>query len=220
MIAGIAQGVGQSVFSQLQTAYSAKVSMAQYKYLAALARQQIKYNKAIAAKNISLTQDVGMRQSEQLYRVTSKLEGAQKAVSAGMGIGGGSVTTANLLEDTRIQSNIDQMAIRYGADMKSWQIQNDVNMKNWEEEVKIGQYNSAAKEVKKAAIWSGVMAIVTGGSGGGQIASGIGSLFSNSGTTQPTNVNNSMMNNPYNRAPAGYYQTGGTKVPQYLSVNS
>ena len=206
--------------SQIGTAMSAIASKKQYKYLQELTRVQMAHDKAIAEKNISLTQDEGMRTTELISKTAGKVEGAQKAMSAGMGIGGGSVTTANLLEDTRIQANLDKMTVRYGADLQTWKIQNDLNFKNWENQVKIDQYGYAAKAAIKSAKISGMMALFMGG--GGQAASGVGSILSNAGTTQqqPTNVTNPMMNNPANRAPADYYKTQGYKVPQYLSVNS
>lgn len=219
-IASVASGAGQSLSSQLGTAYSAIASKKQYKYLIELSHRQQALNKLIAAKNVSLTQDQAARNAGQLSRETGRVEGSQKAVSAAMGIGGGSVTTANLLEDTRYQASLDQMAIRYGADLKAWQINEDLALENWQEEVKIAQYESAKKEVIKSAMVSGFMALATGGSGGSQIASGVGSLLDRAGYKQPTQYGTvaGRSINSSNVAPADYYKTQG-RVPTYLAVN-
>lgn len=230
-MAGAAVGGGVSFGSGLATSIlNTKSAVKEYKYMIALTKAQMRADKAIAERNISLTQDEGMRSDVLIGKNAAKIEGAQKATSAGMGIGGGSVTTANLLEDTRIQSNLDKMAVRYQADLQSWKIQNQLNYDQYASQVRIDQYNYAMKSarhnMKMSIIGSTIGFLFTAGGqlGSAQSASGFQSILDSAGG-QPKPMNNpnvttSMMNNPANHAPAGYYQTGGTKVPQYLSVNS
>ena len=185
-VAGVAQGVGQSVGTQVGVAYQASASKKYYQYLEKLADLQKAENKKRAALNIKLTQDQAMREAQSVNIKAAKVEGAQKAASAGMGIGGGSVTTQNLIQDTKNMADLDRMAIRYGADLNAWKITEDLNYANWTQDVQKEQFRSAEKEVYRAAKVSGIVAIFTGGSGGASAASGIGQMFS--GKSQPTSI--------------------------------
>jgi hypothetical protein len=91
------------------------------------ARQEAQSNKdyfdylaANEEKKSGYVQEAAGRQTKQLRANVSALEGTQAVNQAASGVGGGSVTSENIAMDTFRKEKLDEMAIRYNADMESF----------------------------------------------------------------------------------------------------
>jgi len=105
------------------------------------ADQNITLVKRNEEANITATQLDASQQAKNLREGVSRTIGTQKAVIAANGIGGGSVTAADIAADTFDEAKKDEIAIRYGADVKSANITNEANNRIW------GINNDTANEI-------------------------------------------------------------------------
>jgi len=121
--AGVTKAVGQKAEGE------ATANM--YEYQAALARQnqvlvqqqrdaQVSAIEDTAQSNITATQDVAALESNRLSRSVAELSGTQRATIGALGIGG--VTAADIVKSSFDKANLDQLALRYNANVKSYQI--------------------------------------------------------------------------------------------------
>jgi hypothetical protein len=125
------------------------------------AEQNTARTKAAMERNISATMMDASMQAKSVQQIAEATAGTQKATSAAMGVGGGSVSQADALLDTFDKQKMDEMAIRYNADaaaagitdegnQRLWDIQYDLQNKLWAADVEKQQYEYAAKNAKKA----------------------------------------------------------------------
>jgi small-conductance mechanosensitive channel len=148
-----------------------KAQSKMYQYQASLAQQQAAITKKYAEEqkksieaaseaNITATQNQAADESKTLFRQITQLTGTQKATIGALGIGG--VTAADIATDTFDKAKMDELAIRYNANVKSWQIgqqaKRDIwtigeesKYKAWSLESEASQYSAAAKNARKAA---------------------------------------------------------------------
>jgi hypothetical protein len=118
-------------------------------------------------QSATLAENAGLEKTKLLNRNVAEVEGAQ-AAGAGANVGGGSVTTADIAKDTFNKSKMDQMAIKYNADIEAWKSTNDANLKAYEmEQEAAGQRlaGTAAKKAGKIGMFNDLL------SGAGQVAS-------------------------------------------------
>ena len=128
------------------------------KYQAKVYEQQRKIAEQTAATNLMLT-DRDMEQnlkaitidaSFQSDDVNSKalqVEGGQKTAMAASGVGGGSVTQADVVLNTEDMKKKDEMMIRYNADANSVAIRDDAARRKWQinEDLKFGNWSSGVQ---------------------------------------------------------------------------
>ena len=148
-----------------------KAQQTMYNYQAALAVQEATarrqyaemQQKAIgeaALANISAEQVAAAEESRRLFGDVAELSGAQRATIGALGIGG--VTAADIAVSTFDKSQLDQLAIRYNANVRSWQISEEAKrgvwtigeetkMKAWSLESEASQYRLAGKQARRAA---------------------------------------------------------------------
>jgi len=94
----------------------------QMKYIKDAAIRQSKYIAEAAEINVDQAVDAAARDTRILGRAVSQVEGQQKTTLAAAGIGGGSVTGEDIAMDTFNKAKLDEMTIRFNADLKSWDI--------------------------------------------------------------------------------------------------
>jgi hypothetical protein len=146
-------------------------------------QMQRKVAEQVAATNIMLTErdadtnihntqmDASFR-SKDLNNQISAIRGTQKAVQAQAGVGGGSVTTADIELDTLDKAKMDEIAIRYNADAESaairdeanrrkWQIGEDLKYGNWGSQVQEGQVRAAGRNAQTAGYISAASTIMS-----------------------------------------------------------
>ena len=156
--------------------------LAQQSYYNYLQSQDVK--EAVATEKegqvqANLAEDQGSVESAASGRKTKEVLGAQTA-TAGADIGGGSATSADIVNDTFNKSRLDQMAIKYNADIKSWKATNDAAQKSFALKQQAAGYGIAGKAAAKKGEIDALNGLI---SGSGQVAKTwySGQQFSSSG---------------------------------------
>jgi hypothetical protein len=129
-----------------------------YKYQANVAEQQKALNTKFANVNIGLTQDAAAQEAKKTGRAYAGLEGTQKATMGAMGIGG--VTAEDILSDTQRRQREDEISIRYGADLKSWQLKTEADYENWGLSNQQRQYKMAGANARKQGYLGAVTSLL------------------------------------------------------------
>ena len=138
---------GFSMYGQMQAGRSAQ---RRNEYEAQLAERQSELVRRTAEQNKTLEQIKAAGESKILAGKTAELAGTQKATLAAKGTGG-SVTAADISADTITKSQADQMAIRYGADITSWGIEEEAKTNEWMLKNRAKQFRAAGKNAVAAS---------------------------------------------------------------------
>lgn len=112
-----------------------------------------------AAANISVEQAAAAEKSRRLSEDVAQLTGQQRATIGALAIGG--VTAADIAVSTFDKARLDQLAIRYNANIQSWgiagQAQRDIwtlgeetKMREWALKSEAGQFRLAGKQARRA----------------------------------------------------------------------
>lgn len=112
-------------------------------------------------------QDKGSYESKLARKKESELVGSQK-VALAANIGAGSVTAADITKDTFDKARLDQLAIKYNADLKSWAAKSKAAMDAYDLEEAARGYERAGKAAKQAGKQNAFNSLL---SGSGQVAS-------------------------------------------------
>jgi len=123
----------------------------QNEYEAQLAEQQAALYRRTAEQNKTLEQANAAEASKTLAQKTAELKGTQAATAAASGIGGGSVTTADIAADTITKEKLDQAAIAYNANINSWNIEEEAKGNEWMLKNRATQYRRAGKNAVNSA---------------------------------------------------------------------
>lgn len=167
-IALTAAAGGMTAYGQVQ---QGKAQSKMYQYQASLALQNVKLTKEYAEQqkksietaatgNITAVQGTAAEESKRLAREITLLTGTQKATIGALGIGG--VTAADIAASSFDKAKANQLALRYNADVRSWEVSEEAKRNIWglgeetkykvwslEEEAK--SYGAAAKNARRAA---------------------------------------------------------------------
>jgi hypothetical protein len=138
---------GYAAYGQRRAAKSQK---AYNDYEASLLDTQAVLERRTAERNKSIITANAAEESKILGQQTAKLKGKQTASAAASGLGGGSVTTADIAADTITTEALDQAAIRYNADMQSWSVEEDAKNNEWALKNKANLYRKAGKNAVTA----------------------------------------------------------------------
>ncbi len=164
----IAVAGGVKAYGQYQ---EGKAQQLMYNYQAALAVQEVMMRrryaeaqqKAIseaAAANVTIEQAAAAEKSRILAGDLAELSGRQRATIGALGIGG--VTAADIAVSTFDKGQLDQLAIRYNANIRSWGIRGEARrdiwtlgeetkMKTWALRSESSQFRLAGRQAKRAA---------------------------------------------------------------------
>lgn len=145
-LTGAATGGAISAYGAYQQGQAQK-NMMNYQAQAAAVQQKIVQQTAQA--NISGVQDQASRESAQLSRQQMAIKGAQAAASGAQGLGS-SVTGADIAKDTFTKQQLDQMTLQYNANVKSWNITNNMNANLWGLGAQKDQYSMGAENAEIA----------------------------------------------------------------------
>lgn len=166
-----AQGQAQKKMNQ----YNADVSNRQAEIDAQVAEQQEILNKRTAETNITLVQSDAAAQTKLARRNQALMEGETKGMLAKSGIGGGSVTSADLLDSSFETAKIDREMIRYNADSKayaiksgydveSWKLKTGIAFDKWNLKNQANQYGMAGKNAARAGSIGATTSVLQGAS--------------------------------------------------------
>lgn len=131
----MAVGVGLQVYSGYTQARSQRVAgeaqNAYYDYLAGQQEQQADLITKTADVQAGLIQDQAKEQGKQLKRSQAQLASAQIAAMAASGVDTSSVTAQDITTDTYQTQRLDELALRYNADIDTWGVVTDASYKDW-----------------------------------------------------------------------------------------
>jgi hypothetical protein len=172
LIAGGVQVAGGAMTAQ-SIVDSGKSSLEYYRYMAAnneraaksvtdQAVEQGNLLQGATDRQVGYTQDTAGRTAADLKVKTNAVLAKQRASMAAAGVGLDSGTVSDLVSDTVNRSNADDMAIRYTADLQSYELNRDATQKKstmltdatnkaFELRTQAGQYLTAGKNDMDAA---------------------------------------------------------------------
>lgn len=94
---------------------------AYYNYMASISEKTAGEVLKRGDQQSTMIQDVALQSQEELDRQSKQLAGRQKTVLAASGVWGNSRTAQDIARDTASQEDRDAAALRYNADVSSWQ---------------------------------------------------------------------------------------------------
>lgn len=136
-------------FQAIQGLSAGKQKANEYNYMANLTDIQKQISTAAAQKQKEFTYDTAASASAESAKKGEELIGKQKTAMAANSIGG-SVTAADIALDTQRKLQADKEAIKYNADVKAWETENNLQNELWGLDVQKGQYQYAVKNAKRA----------------------------------------------------------------------
>ena len=171
--AGTMQAVGQVQQGNAKNKmyqYQANLNMQEAALNKQYAQQQEKIIGQVTDANITLAQAESADESRRLARNVAELTGQQTAAMGAMGISGS--TAEHIAADTLEKSQLDQMAIRYNANLKSWAyrekekqdkytLREETKFKTFKLESEAAQLRVAGKSAKKAGQMAAVGTLLT-----------------------------------------------------------
>ena len=155
-----------------------KAQEAYYNYLAEQSRLEGDAALKIGQKQSELVQDVAKEEGKQLKKTQAQFNASQIAAMAASGVDVSSVSAQDVVSSAYSEQKLDELALRYNADMRSWGVKTEASYKNWAANVQAGQYEYAGKHarvVSKIKQRSTLLDTVSSlfGSSGGSMSSGV-----------------------------------------------
>lgn len=148
----VAAAIGTQVAAGGYSAYSQyQQGVAQKKYYNAMADQsnlEGEAKLAVAQKQSELVQDQAAQQGKQASIKGAQLNATQVADEAANGVTG--VTAQDIASDTFSKQKQDEIAMRYNADTKSWDIMTQGNYDKFAADQQDNQYRVAGANAKAA----------------------------------------------------------------------
>lgn len=180
--------IGFTVASAVVSAYGqyqeGQATQDYNEYLGRKARAEGDYAYKIGVKNAEIAGDVAKGKGKQQKKEAARLAATQKAALASNSFDLLSVTAEDLLGETYSEAKADELAIRYNAEMQTWNIMEDAKYNRWageqaEEQHHVMGHNAVRKAGMKmtgtllgAAASSVSIAGAAGKLGGGTKAAG------------------------------------------------
>lgn len=146
VISAMAVAGGTQAYSQYQQ------GVATNKYYQSLADASEKRGEAAyktGLKQSQLIQDAAKVENKSQELKAAETASSQRAALAANGIDLSSVTAQDIASDTFSKAKMDELNLRYNADMKSWQAIEEGNQALWSSKIEAGQYRAAGKSAKK-----------------------------------------------------------------------
>lgn len=143
--------MGGAAYSANQQNQDGKESQKYYNYLADQNSIAAKAAKKQGEMESSAAQTQGAFEAKRQGRDVRQFAASQLAAAAANGIGGGSVTTQDLALDTFEKGKLDEMAIRFNADQKSWAAQTGADYKAWDYENQATQNRISGVQARRTA---------------------------------------------------------------------
>ncbi len=141
VIAGAGTGVAMAQASKSQQGAA--------NYAADQARISAQLQERTALANAKFIQAAGAEESKSKARDVARLKGSQEAAFGALGLSG---KTAEDIRDTTFdEALLDKAAIRYNADVNSWQAMEEGKNKAWTLRSEGAQYDMASRNIGKAS---------------------------------------------------------------------
>lgn len=102
------------------------------------------------------------RDTEIIQRESADLRAKQVAIAAANGMGAGSVTAEDIGSDTLTRQRMDELAIRYNADMDSWAAKTDAQNQAWDLRSQAGFNRQSAVNARQAGRNNAIASLIGG----------------------------------------------------------
>lgn len=150
-----------------------------YNYLAQQNDEEARHVKKMGDKQSELIQDTAMLEGKRQKAQATSEAAAQKVAMVANGLDLSSVSASDITSDTISKAKLDEIAIRYNADIKSWQVNTETSYKNWALQTKATQHRFAGEQAYEAGRSGFRRTLITsaaliGGAVGGLAAYGSG----------------------------------------------
>lgn len=183
-----------------------KQGVAQQKYYnyvadAAEAEGELAYKRG--EKQSDLIQDSASFQGKRQKIEAAQIASSQRAALAANGIDLSSVTASDLATETMSKSRLDELAIRYNADINTWNTMEDAKYKRWSGQFQAAGNRFAGKSAKRAGQMQAMTTLL-----GTAASMAMGGLLANSGSTQGVTG----WLSGYKNAPKGSFNTGSMSL--------
>lgn len=142
---GVAAGGGYSAYNQYKEGSAANKY---YQYQADQAEQEAQNAEKQGALQSKLIQDSAKEQGKNLKTSQAEFNASQKVALVSSGQSG--ATAEDIVSDSQRKQNMDEALLRYNADAKSWEVQNQMRNNAWATRVQADQYRYAGKNAKAA----------------------------------------------------------------------
>jgi murein L,D-transpeptidase YcbB/YkuD len=113
-------------------------------------RNEGKIALARGAKQSELIQDAASYEGKQQAVKTAEALASQRAAVAAAGLDPSSVTVSDIVSSSLSKAQLDEAAIRYNADMRSWATTEEAKYANWTGQRQGDLYSLAGKNAKTA----------------------------------------------------------------------
>lgn len=122
-----------------------------YNYLADTERVKGEYQYRLRMKESHLVQDKAKFEDKIHKQDVAQFVASQKANIVANGINLSSVTAADLVTDSLSKARLDELAIRYKADAKSWSLKETAKARRWSANVQASNYKAAGSRALASA---------------------------------------------------------------------
>jgi hypothetical protein len=144
-------GAGVSAYSAIKQGQDQK---RYYDFLAIQNRSQAERAMAAAEEQAGFIQDTAGKNQEELDRQQRLLEGRQKTVLAKGGVWSTSKTAQDIYRDTETQAERDATALRFNANMESWQAKSQAAESARALREQAVGYGMAGSNARTASYWN------------------------------------------------------------------
>jgi hypothetical protein len=133
-----------------------------YGYLAGQTEQQIGILNNSNLTEQKLVQDQAARDSKRLNNEGKKVAASQNAGMAANGIALNSATAEDVAVDSFDREKMDELAVRYSADMKNWDLENQRKIKTWDLKNQAYQYRLSGRMAEDAGRTNATTSLLNG----------------------------------------------------------
>lgn len=131
-IAAIALAAGSAIGQYATGKTQAAMQSNYYNFLADQAKLKSDLARQAGEQQATYAQDEGAKLGHQLKKQVDQVEAAQTTGMIAQGIELGSVTAEDIANDTLNKYKLDEMAIRYNADLKAYEAKRAAIIQSWE----------------------------------------------------------------------------------------
>lgn len=123
-----------------------------YEHLAKVNEMEAQRTEETGFLQEKLIQTQASRDASAVRTEGKRVDAAQRVAQSASGVGAGSATSEDLARDTLSQQQLDEMAVRYSADMKSWETRNQTKFQAWDLRNQAKENRQAGRNAKSAGV--------------------------------------------------------------------
>jgi len=161
--------VGTQAYSQYKQGSETNKA---YRRQAELTEMQGEQQYKAGQKQSELIQDSAKQEGKAQKLQEAQIFSAQRAALAANGIDLSSVTAQDITSDSFNKAKIDEMNMRYNADINSWTTMENARQKRWSSKLEASQLRYSGKQAKRAGTMQAFTTLAVGAAKMGAGAAG------------------------------------------------